>query len=48
PEGVKALHPAFDVTPHELITGIITEYGVIHEPSVERIETFFEQRRSIL
>lgn len=30
PEGVKTRHPAFDVTPHELITGIITPSGVIH------------------
>ena len=30
PEGVKVRHPAFDVTPHELITGIITPNGVIH------------------
>lgn len=29
PEGVKVRHPAFDVTPHELITGIITPDGVI-------------------
>ena len=29
PEGVKTRHPAFDVTPHELVTGIITPSGVI-------------------
>lgn len=28
PEGVKTRHPAFDVTPHELVTGIITPDGV--------------------
>ena len=28
PENVKALNPAFDVTPRHLITGIITEDGV--------------------
>lgn len=28
PEGANALHPAFDVTPAELITAIITEKGV--------------------
>ncbi len=27
PEGVKCYNPAFDVTPHELITAIITEHG---------------------
>ena len=29
PEGTAALNPAFDVTPHELITGIITPVGVV-------------------
>ncbi len=28
PEGVKVYNPAFDVTDHELIAGIVTEYGV--------------------
>lgn len=35
PEGVSAAHPAFDVTPHELITAIITEQGVITPPFAE-------------
>lgn len=43
PLGALAGHPAFDVTPHELITGIITEYGVIHEPTQERVAAFFEE-----
>jgi methylthioribose-1-phosphate isomerase len=29
PEGVNVYNPAFDVTPHELITAIITEKGII-------------------
>ncbi len=32
PEGVGALHPAFDVTPAELITAIVTEWGVLRPP----------------
>ena len=32
PEGVKVYNPAFDVTDHELITGIITERGICHPP----------------
>lgn len=28
-EGVKIINPGFDVTPHELITGIITEKGIL-------------------
>lgn len=32
PAGVQAAHPAFDVTPHTLITALITERGVIEPP----------------
>ncbi|MCX8183399.1 MAG: s-methyl-5-thioribose-1-phosphate isomerase, partial [Crenarchaeota archaeon] len=31
-EGVEAMNPAFDVTPPELISGIVTEKGVIQPP----------------
>jgi methylthioribose-1-phosphate isomerase len=29
---VRAAHPAFDVTPHDLVTAIITENGVVEPP----------------
>ncbi|MCS6879932.1 MAG: S-methyl-5-thioribose-1-phosphate isomerase [Oscillochloridaceae bacterium] len=32
PANVRAANPAFDVTPNELITAIITERGVVHPP----------------
>jgi methylthioribose-1-phosphate isomerase len=32
PKGVKAFNPAFDVTPHSLLHGIITEKGIIRKP----------------
>ena len=32
PKGVKVYNPCFDVTDHELITGIVTEYGVVQAP----------------
>ena len=32
PHGIKVYNPAFDVTPHELISGIITEKGLIRPP----------------
>ena len=37
PEGVGVLNPAFDVTPHDLITAIITEKGVIDHPDAETV-----------
>lgn len=38
PEKVGIFNPAFDVTPAELITGIITEYGVINNPCTANIK----------
>jgi methylthioribose-1-phosphate isomerase len=32
PRGVRAAHPAFDVTPAELVTAIVTERGVARAP----------------
>lgn len=32
PEGIKVRNPAFDVTPAELITAIITEKGIVYPP----------------
>ena len=32
PEGIGVLNPAFDVTPAQLITAIITERGVLRAP----------------
>jgi len=32
PKNVKVFNPAFDVTPPELITGIITNKGILHTP----------------
>ncbi|WP_297448899.1 S-methyl-5-thioribose-1-phosphate isomerase [uncultured Alistipes sp.] len=32
PRGVKVYNPAFDVTPHELITAIVTERGIARPP----------------
>jgi methylthioribose-1-phosphate isomerase len=40
-EGVSIRNPAFDVTPSELITGLITEKGVIFNPNREKLEKLF-------
>ena len=32
PKGARARNPAFDVTPHRLVTGIVTENGVAYPP----------------
>jgi methylthioribose-1-phosphate isomerase len=38
-EGVLVRNPAFDVTPAELVTALITERGVVYRPNRERLET---------
>jgi methylthioribose-1-phosphate isomerase len=38
PEGIPVYNPAFDVTPHTLITAIITEAGVLRPPYGEAIK----------
>jgi methylthioribose-1-phosphate isomerase len=42
PDGAKVRNPAFDVTPHTLITGIITERGIFRPPYVESLKRAFE------
>ncbi len=37
PEGIEVANPAFDITPHQYITAIITEKGIIRQPLGEGI-----------
>lgn len=41
PEGIKVRNPSFDVTPHELIAGFITEKGIIKAPFKENLKKVF-------
>ena len=42
PEDIDVINPAFDMTPPELISGIITEKGVAKPPYEESIKKLFE------
>ena len=42
PDDIKVINPAFDMTPPELISGIITEKGVAKPPYLESIPQLFE------
>jgi len=44
PTGALVWNPAFDVTPHRFITGIITERGIFRPPYVESLKQAFEER----
>jgi methylthioribose-1-phosphate isomerase len=32
PTGIRVANPAFDVTPHDLVTAIVTEKGIARDP----------------
>ena len=42
PEGALVWNPAFDVTPHRFITGIITERGIFRPPYTDSLRRAFE------
>ncbi|MBA2306429.1 MAG: S-methyl-5-thioribose-1-phosphate isomerase [Acidobacteria bacterium] len=44
PVGVKIRNPAFDVTPHRYLTGIITERGIFRAPFEVSLKKAFEDR----
>lgn len=44
PETATARNPAFDITPNRLITGIVTEFGVIEPPFDINLKKLFDQK----
>ena len=47
-DGVNIINPGFDVTPHELITGIITEVGILKPDYNTSIKEAFEKKSPLL
>ena len=45
PKDVKVYNPAFDVTDNELITGIVTEYGIARPPYSESLKKIFDEKK---
>jgi methylthioribose-1-phosphate isomerase len=43
-DGVRVRNPAFDVTPAELVTALITERGVVGQPNRERLAALAARR----
>lgn len=43
PEGIEVSNYAFDVTPNDLVTAIITEKGVARKPFTESLRKMFEE-----
>lgn len=44
PKNVKVYNPAFDVSEHELITAIITEYGIARPPYSQSLKEIFAKK----
>ncbi|MCD8018469.1 MAG: S-methyl-5-thioribose-1-phosphate isomerase [Clostridiales bacterium] len=45
PDGVKVYNPAFDVTDHDLITGIVTEFGIAYPPYEKSFREIFLKKQ---
>jgi methylthioribose-1-phosphate isomerase len=45
PDGINVINPAFDMTPPELISGIITENGIAKPPFEQSIKKLFEAKK---
>ena len=44
PEGIKVFNPAFDVTDNELVTAIVTEYGIARAPFAESLADILKKK----
>jgi methylthioribose-1-phosphate isomerase len=42
PKGIKVFNPAFDVTPNEYVTAIITEKGIVRAPYEANLRKLFD------
>jgi methylthioribose-1-phosphate isomerase len=45
PEGVAVANPAFDITSHEYVTGIVTESGIVRAPFQEGLKEAVAESR---
>ena len=44
PKGIKVYNPAFDITDHDLIAGIVTEYGIARAPYTESLREIMAKK----
>jgi methylthioribose-1-phosphate isomerase len=48
PAGITARNPAFDVTPHRYVTGIVTEAGIVYPPFELNLRQAVEEERRVV
>ena len=44
PEGIDVAHPAFDITPNELVSAIITEEGIARPPFTDSLKAMAQKK----
>jgi len=47
PAGATARNPAFDVTPHRYVTGIVTEVGIVYPPFEKNLKAAVEKAQLV-
>jgi methylthioribose-1-phosphate isomerase len=47
PEGIAVANPAFDITPADLITAIVTDAGILYSPYTEAIHALADREAAI-
>jgi methylthioribose-1-phosphate isomerase len=47
PSGIRVSNPVFDITPHELVTAIITERGVVRAPYAKSLARLWSEPRDV-
>jgi len=47
PDDINVINPAFDMTPPELISGIITEKGIVKPPFEDSVKKLFEENSNL-
>jgi methylthioribose-1-phosphate isomerase len=48
PENIQYRNPAFDVTPHTLVAGLITERGIIRSPFRENLQQYYSSPKTVM
>jgi methylthioribose-1-phosphate isomerase len=46
PRGVKVFNPAFDITPHQLVSGFITEHGILYPPFAPGLQELIHHHKA--
>jgi methylthioribose-1-phosphate isomerase len=46
PKNIRVRNPSFDITPADLVTALITEKGLVHQPNAQNVIALFDEKMS--